>query len=89
MQFKDIDEKPILFLLAENPGVCHHWWNEPGATILPAFPIEAQDQPRLIMAKMRNLLSRALVDGCACGCRGDYVITDMGIAYLKEQMRDE
>lgn len=27
---------------------------------------------RLVLAKARRLLKQGLIDGCACGCRGDF-----------------
>lgn len=27
---------------------------------------------------MASLIRRGLVDGCGCGCRGDFMITDKG-----------
>lgn len=29
---------------------------------------------KVSLAKARKLIKRGLLDGCACGCRGDYVI---------------
>jgi len=37
---------------------------------------------KLIRAKMGQLIKRGLVDGCACGCRGDFYITPAGNEYL-------
>lgn len=31
-----------------------------------AFP------PKVVMAKLRSMIRRGLMDGCACGCRGDF-----------------
>lgn len=28
----------------------------------------------LVLAKLRKLVRRGLVDGCACGCRGDFIV---------------
>jgi hypothetical protein len=44
------------------------------------MPPDAPD--KLILAKMNKLLRRGLVDGCGCGCRGDFEITDKGLAFL-------
>lgn len=33
---------------------------------------------RVVLAKMRALIRRGLVKGCACGCRGDFEPTDEG-----------
>ncbi len=37
---------------------------------------------KLILAKMKQLIKRGLVDGCACGCRGDFEITPKGEEWL-------
>lgn len=37
---------------------------------------------KVIMAKMRALIRRKLIDGCACGCRGDFWVTEKGREYL-------
>lgn len=31
---------------------------------------------KVTLAKARRLIKRGLITGCACGCRGDYEITD-------------
>lgn len=79
MQCKDIPDKPILELLNTFHGVWATWFpGEYGAmkSILPAFPQDCPD--KLVIAKMSRLIDRGLVDGCGCGCRGDYVITEKG-----------
>lgn len=37
---------------------------------------------RAVLGKMRMLIRRGLVDGCPCGCRGDFEITPKGQAWL-------
>lgn len=39
---------------------------------------EHEDQlpTRLVRAKARKLIRRGLIDGCACGCRGDFSMPD-------------
>lgn len=37
----------------------------------------------LLRAKMAMLIRRKLVSGCACGCRGDFEITDKGRLFLE------
>jgi hypothetical protein len=35
-------------------------------------PVEYAEMPeRLLLAKAKRLIERGLLDGCACGCRGD------------------
>jgi hypothetical protein len=45
-----------------------------------AFP--AGTPQKRIFAKMRSLYKRGLVKGCPCGCRGDFEITDKGLALI-------
>lgn len=33
---------------------------------------------KVILTKARKLIKRGLVDGCACGCRGDLIRADQG-----------
>ena len=40
---------------------------------------------KLRLAKMRGLIKRGLSGGCDCGCRGDFEITDKGLALIGEQ----
>ena len=32
----------------------------------------------LVLAKARKLIKRGLLDGCACGCRGDFELSAPG-----------
>jgi len=38
---------------------------------------------KLALAKMRMLERRGLIDGCTCGCRGDFRLTGKGHEYLR------
>lgn len=38
---------------------------------------------KVVLAKLRKLLRRGLIEGCGCGCRGDYYLTDNGRAVLE------
>ncbi len=37
---------------------------------------------KLILAKMSQLIKKGLINGCTCGCRGDFEITPKGEEYL-------
>ncbi len=37
---------------------------------------------KLQRAKMTMLMNRGLIGGCDCGCRGDYEITNKGLALI-------
>jgi len=84
MQCKDIDRMPILRLLAERPGQWHTYGASDVAlampTVVQAFPLGCPD--KLVPAEMGSLIRRKWVDGCACGCRGDFVITPAGLAEI-------
>lgn len=40
---------------------------------------------KVIMAKLRGLIRRGLITGCACGCRGDFELTDKGRVLLNSE----
>jgi len=84
MQCKDIEERPILeFLFKHKDGWCFNFDpKDCERSVYFAFP---KDVPhKLLVSKMRNMIKKGLVDGCDCGCRGDYQITEKGILKLKE-----
>ena len=78
MQCKDIPTLPILEMLDERTWST---WFEHIPECMPsvrdAMPPNIPDA--LILAKMYGLIHKGLVSGCACGCRGDYTITEKGI----------
>lgn len=82
MQCKDIPTEPILHYLLKHKGQWCGWWGEERNVSL-AMP--AGIPSRLILAKMKQLIKRDLVIGCACGCRGDFSITPKGEQYLNHQ----
>lgn len=79
MQCKDIPDMPILDLLAKNPETCYTW-GEPYSMISVRDAMPPGTPEKLQVAKMAMLIRRGLVGGCACGCRGDFVITAKGLA---------
>jgi hypothetical protein len=82
VQCKDIPDRPILEFLASLNGRWANWAGDQyDNSVTRAMPPET---PRkLALAKMRMLMNRDLVDGCDCGCRGDFVLTDKGREYLE------
>lgn len=52
----------------------------PPNSVRLAMPAGTPD--KVVLAKMRRLIDRGLVDGCPCGCRGDYELTDAGRAMI-------
>ncbi len=86
MQCKDIPDEPILNFLARHGGIgCTVWRQDNGApyerSALRAMPDNVSE--RLATAKMGRLIKRGLVDGCMCGCRGDFELTAEGEAYMR------
>lgn len=81
MQCKDIADVPVLAFLDGLDGQPATWcWPHGGNDV--AFVMPDSTPPKLVLAKMRMLMKRGLVDGCGCGCRGDFELTDLGRAYL-------
>lgn len=37
-----------------------------------------QFPPKVVLAKLRSLLRRGLLDGCGCGCSGGFFLTEAG-----------
>lgn len=71
MQCKDIPDAPILDFVAQHGGIGCNWFgNEFERSVTHAMPEETP--PKLALAKMRQLVKRKLVEGCCCGCRGDF-----------------
>ena len=80
MQCKDIPEQPILEFLASLNGAWANWYFDDERSVTRAMPPDLP--PKLIVAKMGQMIRKGVVDGCPCGCRGDYVLTDKGRAAL-------
>lgn len=85
MQCKDIPDEPILRMLAANPERWHNWIFDDEFDVRRAMPAGVPE--KLALAKMRGLIQRGLVDGCDCGCRGDFQITPKGSEALRGGMR--
>lgn len=55
-----------------------HWTNRHTMQcLMPIFP------PEVILAKASALMRRGLLDGCDCGCRGDFELTQKGREFLE------
>lgn len=81
MKCKDIPDAPILeFLASIKRGEWANWCFGDENDVGRAMP--ADTPSKLKLAKMRMLIRRGAVDGCPCGCRGDFVITARGLELL-------
>jgi hypothetical protein len=86
MQCKDIPDRPVLVFLA-GLGRWGTWLENQCGELFPnsvqnAMPAAVGE--KLARAKMAMLIRRGLVDGCSCGCRGDYELTDKGREFISE-----
>jgi len=81
MQTKDIPDLPILEYLLGHKNTWCTWYLNSENTVADAMP-KGVISKKLILSKMRNLIKRGLVSGCACGCRGDFEITQKGILFV-------
>ena len=83
MQAKDIPELPILDFLVGLPlGQWAGWGCCSRYDVRKAVPDGTP--AKVFLAKMRSLIARGLVSGCACGCRGDFEITIKGRELLED-----
>lgn len=72
---KDISDVEMLRVVAaiNDPSGARRWaLTYDLDEALPSFP------RKVVLAKARQLIKRGLLDGCGCGCRGDFEITAKG-----------
>lgn len=79
-QCKDVPDMPVLLFLASLNGKWGNWYYGTECSVCQAMP--ADTPGKVVLAKMRTLIRRGLVDGCGCGCRGDFVLTDKGRQFI-------
>jgi hypothetical protein len=82
MQCKDIPDRPIIEFVASFNGNWCNWYFGDERDVRRAMPDWQNIPDKLVLAKMRTLIRRGLVDGCPCGCRGDFEITDKGRDFI-------
>lgn len=81
LRCEDIPDRPILQFLSER-NIWGTWFSTAFSnSVRHAMPPGTPD--KLVLAKMRQLIRRGVVDGCDCGCRGDFEITDKGRRELR------
>jgi len=79
LQCKDIPTMPILEFIGKHGGIGCNWcWLHDERCVRHAMPAGSILPDRLVLAKMRKLIAKGYVDGCDCGCRGDFELTDKG-----------
>lgn len=73
MQCKDIPDSAVI---AAVRGSLKPWGSAMVWDVRAALAGEVGEVPaRLFAAKMRSVVDRGLVGGCACGCRGDFHVS--------------
>jgi hypothetical protein len=70
----DLSESAILQLLSERPGVAHTHWEAYGPMPRVYDPTHPDAPIKVLSAKLRGLVRRGVIRGCACGCRGDWQV---------------
>lgn len=88
MQCKDIPDLPILEYLARIKREAGRWCFFGFAPdIFDAFPADAPYN--LVLAKMKKLITKGLVSGCACGCSGNFAITELGAGFIHNHATEQ
>lgn len=67
---KDVDDEGVIQAVATIQAL-RHWasrWDI--GTFFPGVP------EKVMLAKLRRLKRAGKLDGCSCGCRGDFVVLD-------------
>lgn len=75
----DITDAAVLDIVADLSHAIYPPWSKSDASYghpvdrwsiekrLPAYP------GKVVLAKLRSMVKRGVLDGCACGCRGDFI----------------
>jgi hypothetical protein len=85
---KDIPDQPILEFLDRLNGKWAFWFTSyHPRSVARAMP--AGTPGKLVLAKMRQMIRRGVADGCGCGCRGDFVITEKGRSELAGTLEEK
>lgn len=73
MQAKDIADEVMIDAIQKTRGrnnvaIWSTIWDIQGE--LPQFP------KKVVIAKLRSMVKRKLINGCVCGCRGDFEVLE-------------
>ncbi len=86
IQAKDIPDRDVLEFVAHVNDVLDQWvcryLGISGPNCFEASSTLRVWPEKVMLAKCASLIRRGLMDGCACGCRGDFVITPAGRTWL-------
>lgn len=89
MKASDIPDELILNYLSQHQGRWTMLFGTEFSTLVKGTLIKNTIVPentphKVMLAKMRALCKRQLITGCDCGCRGDFEITDRGLALINK-----
>lgn len=87
MKASDITDLDLI--RAVNEAAHQAWWPNgpqppPSGRWVCRWDLGHLGPDKVVLAKARRLIRRGLMDGCDCGCRGDFVLTDAGRELLAE-----
>lgn len=88
LQAKDLEDSVFLeFIRLKSQDRAKEWgFKHPAPTMVWDFP---EGIPiKIVLAKASALIKRGLIEGCTCGCRGDFLLTLAGEKYLEETLND-
>ncbi len=74
MKAADISDVEVLRLIAPAQGIGISRWDL--QEMLPQYPW------KVVLAKLYALRRREFITGCACGCRGDFLLAPKGAEFL-------
>lgn len=80
MQAKDIDDRELLAFIEatqHEKGLWVNTWDIQGKWL--------EIPHKVLWAKFAKLIGRGLLDGCTCGCRGDFEMTKKGRDFLHQE----
>lgn len=75
-QAKHVPELPLLRAVAASTGIGAQIWHLEVLPEVKRFPY------KVVRAKLQQMINSGLVQGCCCGCRGDFTLGPTGRARL-------
>lgn len=85
LQAKDIADLDVLQTIRKQGAAHALGWTFTWELIaaLPVLaPLSFRGSERLFLRKCDALVRRGLINGCTCGCRGDFTLTSAGLAFI-------
>jgi hypothetical protein len=82
MQVKHIPDDAVITLIKSLSHTSRIYWTDSGYANFETTSASWYDiqklwdniPPKLILAKLRNMERRGLIDGCPCGCIGSFTV---------------